>query len=502
LAKLHSRQLHVNIEQSSTQQRLTPFAIAMAARAVSPGGALLRTSKLFSLPSQLPDASSVKLGLNFGSDTQTAPFPTLQSVTSPKTSRARGDWGFKRPLPRKAAANTTTPVVRVKHVDSREQVTDYARAADHALSLEKFRELNLPITMPEARGGASGKSVFEDYADFTAVEPGERTALKGVRWRFQGPWLAGMSGGAFQKYLKSDVRLRRQEFRQYVKQHLADNENNLAAGRALESGGDAQKITADDITDEQVFEYLRKLRHSDSRATLYNLVGDFLDLAPIQGPVEMHTGFDGKPGYHSAKMTNPYARDGPPMTHPSAGISYLRTDAYLDNHPVYGPQQSHPPVKARVVVPRGHHFTKLGVAGFVAEAPGGDNVHNVKGGRSQKVEMFEPKLVGGLKQYVHPTRANILPRGELKVTLEVANKEALLVKQELEGEEHLFGEVSAGLSELRELREHQRDRSFASAFSPAFSKRPLNERNEIMGSSQTYGMDFLNKSKPPSRDGR
>jgi len=470
---------------------------SIGTRAVSPGGALLRTSKLFSLPSQLPDASSLKPGLNFASETQTAPFPTLQSVTAPKTSRARGDWGFKRPLPRRAAADTTTPVVRVKHVDSREHVTDYAQAADHTLSLEKFREMNLPITMPEAKSDMSGRSVFEDYADFTAIAPGKRTAFKSVRWRFQGPWLAGMSSGAFQKYLKSDVRLRRQEFRQYVKQHLAGEENERAESKALESGETPPELTAADITDEQVFQYLRKLRHSDRRATLYNLVGDFLDLAPIQAPVEMHTTEDVRRVLnHTA---NPYARDGPPMTHPSAGISYLRTDAYLDNHPVYGPQQAHAPVAGRVVVPRGQTFTKVGVGGFIAEGPGGDNVHNVKGGRSQKAEMFDPALVGGLKQYVHPARANILPKGEVRVTLEVANKEALLVRQELEGRENLFGELSDSLAEARQAQLHRRDSGFGFGSAPSrWAPLPTGGRNEIFSSSQSYGMDVSEQPKPKS----
>jgi hypothetical protein len=58
-------------------------------------------------------------------------------------------------------------------------------------------------------------------------------------------------------------------------------------------------------------------------------------------------------------------------THPSAGLGYLRTRAYIASHPILGPQSSSTPVPARVVQPRTtsrakESYAKLGVGGFVA----------------------------------------------------------------------------------------------------------------------------------------
>ena len=54
-------------------------------------------------------------------------------------------------------------------------------------------------------------------------------------------------------------------------------------------------------------------------------------------------------------------------THPSAGLSYLRTNKLLPNHPILGPQKTGPPVTARVISKSGTDAKTLyGVAGFVA----------------------------------------------------------------------------------------------------------------------------------------
>src|SRR3569833_1972425 len=170
------------------------------ARVVSPSSALLRSSRLFSLPSQLrPPTSDALEGLSY-SKTTTEIYPTLQSIISPESSRRHGDWGFKRPLPKKMIRNSTNPVIRIKSVDSIERVTDFARASDHTLSLQKFQELNLPITVQMDTGRDNflpGKSVFEEDGDITALVPGLKDGTYDNRWRFRGPWLHMLTEGDF-----------------------------------------------------------------------------------------------------------------------------------------------------------------------------------------------------------------------------------------------------------------------------------------------------------------
>jgi hypothetical protein len=73
-------------------------------------------------------------------------------------------------------------------------------------------------------------------------------------------------------------------------------------------------------------------------------------------------------------------------THPSAGLSYLRTNSrVLHNHPLLGPQKSDPPIKTRVLGRKAGN-NMLGVAGFAASDGGGESQidYTVPGG--QKAE--------------------------------------------------------------------------------------------------------------------
>src|ERR1700710_2293162 len=119
----------------------------MASRSVSPGGALLRASRVFSIPPPLPrtpsDLSSTAV---FSSDTATLPHPIHLSVITPQSSLARGDWGFKRPLPLRSTTKTSTPVIRIESIDTYEQVTEFGSAADHSLTIKKWEEMGVPIT--------------------------------------------------------------------------------------------------------------------------------------------------------------------------------------------------------------------------------------------------------------------------------------------------------------------------------------------------------------------
>lgn len=400
---------------------------------------------MFSIPKPLPEPPSTNLHIgDHKSATMTRPYPQHQSITSPLASREKGDWGLKRPFPLKSTMATSTPFIRVKQVDTVENVTNFASAADHSLSLEKFQELRVAMSVPfntdrksdsSARTELWHKSVFEEDMDFTDFQRGRGDDR---RWKFQGPWLARMTEGKFIEYLNKKVRPKRAHFRTLLKEKLADDITTSKNKAALEAGKQAPpKFEARDITEEQFTDYLRSLR--SDRVTLYALVSKFLDLAPLGQPVGIIQTFWSD--RNSLAPESPYGKSGPPPSHPSAGISYLRTGSFMENHPVYGPQGKRTPALARVVYPKaGPMSPKLGVGGFVADAPPGDNEFNFRTYGRARISASKTMLngimhldtttFGGAKAYVEATTASVDPSGKVVLQLRETSPEAQVVARE------------------------------------------------------------------------
>jgi hypothetical protein len=419
---------------------------------VSPGGALLRRSRLFTLPQPIPpppgDFSS---GTRFNSDTATLAYPTHQVVTTPEFARNRGDWGLKRELPLKSTKKTSNPQIRVKQVDSVEHITDFVSGGDHGITLRKWQEMNMPVSRPQPKhtnAWARGKiveTVFDESGDFTVMDKTKELAAENHRWKFRGPWLAGMTEGEFKTWLARKVRPQRSEFRKFLKQVIAEDLSIEATASNMDEDGLGQehteksKIDPETITEAQLNMFLRQLRVE--RPRLYRLVGRFLDLAPINPP-QMAGARDVKIGLEIeiSYVGNPYASEGPPVTHPSAGLSYLRTNAFLENHPIYGPQKDHAPVEARIVKPRyqtsqGQHPT-IGVGGIIASA---EIPHMTENRANRLLTQFDPSIEGGAKMWVKPQSATITSTGRINLKIEPAPLPAVYIAKELIGEDKVYG---------------------------------------------------------------
>jgi hypothetical protein len=287
------------------------------------------------------------------------------------------------------------------------------------------------------------KSVFEEDLDFTEHRQGRKDDK---RWKFQGPWLARMTEGEFIAYLDKKVRPKRAEFKRLLLERLAQSHNAERAKSAMEQGIEApEKITPDDISPEWYTDYVRSLRND--RAALYGLVSKFLDLAPLGQPVGIIQTF--LAGGENAAAESPYGKSGPPPSHPSAGISYLRTNSFMENHPVYGPQKQRTPTLARVVYPRqGPSAAKLGVGGFVADSPPGDNEFNTRFPARSKISATKTMLsgishldtttFGGAKAYVSPQTATVDPSGKVVVQLREAEPETQLIAKEAKGRTRVY----------------------------------------------------------------
>ncbi|KAK3898297.1 mitochondrial ribosomal protein MRP51 [Staphylotrichum tortipilum] len=434
----------------------------MSTRSMSPGGALLRASRMFSLPAPLP-APKIDQGASiFHSETAMLPYPTHQVITTLNSSRERGDWGLKRPLPLRSTTKSTHPMLRVKAVDTAEQITDYASAADHGMTLKKFQELNMPVTILRTAGGGRihtndrtnvpRMSAFEDKLDKTHIPASKRAAAVEDRWRFEGPWLAGMSQGDFKTWLAEEVRPKRSQFRRFLKKKLAKEMSDKAAGKALDKAQELpDRIKAGSITDDQVTDYVRHLR-TDNQA-LFEMVGEFLDLAPLKPPKPSHSAVGSQPvgsKFEFRDVNSPWAESGPPITHPSAGLSYLRTSMFLTNHPIYGPQMHQAAAEARILRLRrpGQVLgAKYGLAGFVVDAPMGDTSSNRQGQTVANLETFDPNLKGGAKTWVQPQSVLVNSSGHIMITVGDATPEVVLVTKELLGDAVCLDAPFAGPAE-------------------------------------------------------
>ncbi|KAF4583229.1 hypothetical protein GQ602_006373 [Ophiocordyceps camponoti-floridani] len=422
----------------------------------SPGAAILRKSRMFSLPKPLrdPDKNTAYRLRDYRSSTSTKSHPTHQAIASLPIYRELGDWGLKRPLPRKTTLSTSTPVIRINAIDSRESITDFASSANYWASLEKFRELNVSFSVKDTLGNyverdayqqqpvLLRKSVFEDDIDFTYIPVGRHEfSTIDRRWKFSGPWVSRMSEGQFARYLKKKVWPRRAEFRSLLKdllaQELTANQNKVAR----EKGDDLPpSVTPQDITDEQFMEFLRKIR--DDRILSYGFTSRFLDMGPLGHP---STSFARLLMPTRGTLTrSPYSKHGPPCTHPSAGMSYLRTHAYMENHPIYGPQNMRTPVEVRIVSPKtGSRKLRVGVAGFVSEPPRGNNDWNQRVPKqpSRGTDYLDIVTYGGGKSYVHVEAAFVDSLGRILPLLGAADEESKLIAKEMKGEKRIFEKV-------------------------------------------------------------
>ncbi|OCT51355.1 hypothetical protein CLCR_08434 [Cladophialophora carrionii] len=441
----------------------------MTAARLSPAANLLRTSRLFSIPAavSLPAVEPSSEPISY-SDSATTPYPTRAAIETPLASLNQGDWGLKRPLPIKTTTKSGTPLVRFRRgIDTPEHVVDFESAADHVLTLRKYQELNLRVTLPAPRRKSVQDqqiSPFEVELDHTADQlpprldqktsiswldqtPSERAQripghLKDAmlkvekdkgemekrliqsqptdsapapsveslrRWRYSGPYLAGLNGLEFDAFLKTITREKRAAFRELVKNDLVEKRAHEQRLKALDEGQpDVSSQSADGITEEDVTEHMRYLRNEPGK--FGPLIAKFFDLADGPNP--------------SSDMSDPwsYGRDtiaadlyresGPPRTHPSAGLSYLKTEASAANSPTTGPRASRDPVAARLLKSRqimhNKHVPYVGVAGFVVPEPIGATAI------TEQVWKWEP-VKDGPKLVVTPISTSVSQAGKVEI---------------------------------------------------------------------------------------
>ncbi|KAL9127116.1 MAG: hypothetical protein Q9217_003942 [Psora testacea] len=389
----------------------------MSMRRLSPTANLLRTSRLFSIPPPLPRPTpTVSADATSDSDTSTLPYPIHAAIETTEPALGRGDWGLKRPLPLKSTTRTSTPHIYIENVDSIDHITDFGSAADHTRTLEKWQEMNLSLSGSGQNATTPPMSVFE--SDYDNTEADNRSSDY-ERWRFQGPWLAGQTHGEFTEYVDKNINKRRSEFREYLRNVRA---RALTAARwreLIESGENPEALEElgkdrVQISDEELELYIKHLRKNPE--PLNRHIQEFLDL-PRESQAQ-----------RASSVHESISHRGPPSTHPSAGLSYLRSHSHTINHPLYGPQENKPPVLARVLHPQADSSgykrvaAILGIGGVVTS----DSKRTFdRKGEKEGVKSFNPDIEGGKKLYVQLRKASISPEGHIELGSQRAEGNAL-----------------------------------------------------------------------------
>lgn len=350
--------------------------------------------------------------------------------------------------------------------------------------------MNIAISLPHATDSITQsyaknfdnalESVFEEKYDFTAIDSAKIDAAGHRRWKYKGPWLANLTEGEFQTFVKREVRGRRLEFRVFLCRHLASEQTAAARQRAMDQAEDVDvpEVRPEDITDEQVLQFFRIARvHRDK---LYDLVSKFLDLAPIEPPPGVEMNHLGRMQPMESKVVdraNPYAQFGPPITHPSAGLSYLRTNSFLENHPIYGPQQKHAPVKARVLTIAASD-PRIAAGGFVTQSKMARSAY-----RESAMSKNNHNNPGGPKMWVNIVSAQVDSNGRAMINVEEAGASERMVQEEMLGEKQVY---HAQPTE-RVLEQRMRGPS---------SSRALRDRNYSfkVSDSGSYGADWSRKN--------
>lgn len=186
-----------------------------------------------------------------------------------------------------------------------------------------------------------------------------------------------------------------------------------------------QKITT--VSDGEIETYIRHLRRDKKK--LHSLVAEFLDLPRATPTSKTLSASIGRGAVNKERSDREQVLDehGPPTTHPSAGLSYLRTSNYTCNHPLLGPQQCQPPVQARVLRPQtkatGFKYARalIGVAGLTTDDG------SVSFSKVADASRFEPDLPGGAKVWTHPYRASVDPEGRIKMHCQRADEHTLAI---------------------------------------------------------------------------
>jgi hypothetical protein len=435
---------------------------------------------------------TVGAGITKASDSATLPYPTHQAIVTTRSSLSRGDWGLKRNLPaRSRVLQSSDPVLRITQLDTIEHVTDFDSAADHVRTRQKWEQMGVPMMKGMQQMGTINRtastptSAFERRDDTTSYSARDGLDESGLflqalkdnrqarkqaeaqagspqqfsphtpppvsaeihntrRWKHEGPWLPGQSAEEFVAYISREIGKRREAFNKvliefvknevYTTRKLAASQSgetppiDLAEAHAWQQARQEQwaNISDDDVTNGIKALRRETAKNPVSSKLVQKLIVPFLRLPTIRIKATTYQEDASKRDFEKLGFDQESA---PLSTHPSAGLGYLRTKAYLTTHPILGPQLRNTPIPSRVLQARQTAFSKesyarLGVAGFVAnDEKRATDVSSAKRNAFQNardVETIDIVTPGGKKVLVNPQFGSVSNDGRIHIKIERA----------------------------------------------------------------------------------
>jgi len=225
--------------------------------------------------------------------------------------------------------------VRYKDIDTIEHMTTFESAHDDVYTVKKWQEMDIPLIKDSGFGEYDLEP--RSYFQYKSTVFDDEVNTESYKWRFKGPYVAGMVDKDLREYIKKSILPRRQEFHDYV----VKRQNIDQLRRKYAETGDT--ISQEELETQAVELEEKKVDIMALRADpsyLEKLVIDFLDI-PVQ---KSH------------------------RTHTSAGLHYIRSNAFAYNDPEAGPQQQKKEVPGRIMNHHGASGSLVGVGGIIGKS--------------------------------------------------------------------------------------------------------------------------------------
>lgn len=256
-----------------------------------------------------------------------------------------------------------------------------------------------------------------------------------------------MPQAEFERYVRRVVESpgMRKEFRQFLMSVRVERKREEELDRMRKETGfdpssqeDVERLEkACEITnpEKDLEEYILRLRNKsdDLSSELPRLIGEFFDLPPFPRNRRPATGY-GKVDV-SRVLLEEDEETVSHATHPSAGLSYLKSNAFMENHPIHGPQLQHSPAEARVLRPRESSNSQaesalLGLGGFAVKDITVKHSRQPKepDSVSEKTRNWNLERPGSNKLWATPGYAFVDDQGKICMSIDYPDNEAIAVK--------------------------------------------------------------------------
>ncbi|KAK6337709.1 hypothetical protein TWF696_001192 [Orbilia brochopaga] len=332
----------------------------MSSKAASPTATLIRHSRLMAMPAPRSAAALTE------SQIYRPPYPTHQAITAPESSRHRGDWGLKRPIPRKVAST----YLRYNDIDTIEHRTTFQSSHDTVVSLKKWQEMGIPLKLfdqisgrftsafyfdavpsvalsnPPPPPAASAAPAAADPAadqDQQPIATPKPAAVNPPIWGYREKFVQHMTPGELKTFIDTKLVPRRAEFQEFAKKWEPNQRSSTpTAAPPLEQTAPKDPSSEDAALAENAQPSASQSsdpqqQQQQQQQLSFPAFQPNFTVEPIPDVVK---GMRHDPitsvNYVRAFLQIPL-RQAPMTTHPSGGLYYILDPSYLENHPEHGP---------------------------------------------------------------------------------------------------------------------------------------------------------------------